>query len=254
MAARSTIGSKFRCAIDAAVALQVIGAGFGRTGTLSLTEALDELGFGPSYHMNDVFRNPSHVQRWLDYGEAGTADWDGLFADYRSTTDFPACCAWNELYHHYPEAKVVLTVRDPGSWWESMSSVLYPTRTLYPRWLTRLVPFTQRWQDMVDRLVWTGTFDGRFEDKAYATSVFDAHIDAVRQHCDPERLLVFQVSEGWQPLCEFLGVPVPNKPFPHVNDAKSLQRRFAGIRWGTRALPYLIGAGVVLGIGSRLVG
>jgi len=174
-----------------------------------------------------------------------------LFRGYRSCVDFPAACAWEELYNEYPDAKVVLTVRDPGSWWESTAAVLYPTRTLYPNWLTRLVPFTQRWLDMTDRLIWSGAFDGRFEDKAYATQVFREHIETVRAHCDPERLLIFEVSEGWQPLCDFLDVPVPNGPFPHANDLKSLQRRFAGIRRGTRLLPYVLGAKSAIAIRRR---
>ncbi len=220
--------------------LQVIGAGFGRTGTLSLQRALDDLGFGPTYHMNDVFRNPSHAQLWLDYADTGVADWDSLFEKYRATVDFPACCAWRDLYEKYPEAKVVLTVRDPDSWWESTAGVLYPTRTLYPGWLKRLIPFTQRWLDMVDRLVWSGTFDGRFLDRTHATQVFRDHLRQVQAHCEPDRLLVFEVSQGWQPLCDFLGVPVPAGPFPHLNDSASLRRRFAGIRWGTRLLPYAL--------------
>lgn len=231
--------------------LRVIGAGFGRTGTLSLKQALDDLGFGPTYHMNEVFRNRSHLQQWLDYAETGTADWSRLFGKYRATADFPACCAWEELYDEYPDAKVVLSVRDPASWWESTATVLYPTRTMYPRWLKRLVPFTQGWLDMTDQLVWSGVFGGRFQDKAYATEVFRQHIEAVRARCDPERLLVFEVSEGWQPLCEFLDVPVPDKPFPHVNDAKSLQHRFAGIRWGTRLAPYLLVAATIAALRRR---
>lgn len=217
--------------------LRIVGAGYARTGTLSLQKALDDLGFGPTYHMNEVFVNRSHVQQWLDYGETGTADWDNLFIKYRSVVDFPASCAWKDLYTEYPDAKVVLTVRDPDSWWHSVANVIYPTRTMFPAWLRTMVPFTQRWIDMVDRLVWTGIFDGRFEDQAHATAIFREHIETVRAHCDPERLLVFEVSEGWQPLCEFLGVPVPDGPFPHLNDSKSLRRRFAGIRWATRLGP-----------------
>ena len=216
-----------------------------------MQQALDELGFGPTYHMNEVFRHRPHVQQWLDFGATGTADWDKLFDEYHSAVDFPASCAWEELYAQYPSAKVVLTVRDPTSWWESTAEVIYPTRTMYPGWLTRLVPFTQRWLDMVDRLVWTGIFDGRFSDKAHAISVFDAHIETVRARCDPDRLLIFEVSEGWQPLCDFLEVPVPSTPFPHANDRRSLQRRFAGIRWGTRLVPYLLAASTALALRRR---
>lgn len=228
--------------------VQVIGAGFARTGTMSMQKALNDLGLGPTYHMNDVFQNPSHAQDWLDYGETDTADWDAMFAKYHAVVDFPASLAWRELYDHYPEAKVVLTVRDRDRWWDSMNAVIYPTRTLFPAWLKRVIPFTQRWTDMVDSLVWTRTFDGKFLDKAYAIQVFDDHVEEVQAYCDPARLLIFEVSQGWQPLCEFLDVPVPATSFPHLNDTASLKRRFAGIRWGTRALPYLVLAALAVAV------
>ncbi len=229
------------------MALNVVGAGFARTGTLSMQKALDDLGVGPTYHMNDVFRNRPHLQQWLDYGETGTADWDNLFADFHAAVDFPAACAWKELYETYPDAKVVLTVRDPEAWWDSVNDVLIPTRTMFPAWLKRAVPFTQGWLDMTDRLIWSGIFGGRFHDRAHAIDVFERHIETVKAHCDPERLLVFNIAEGWGPLCAFLDVPVPDEPFPHLNDSKSLQRRFTGIRWGTRLAPVaLLGAVVAL--------
>lgn len=227
--------------------LRVIGAGFGRTGTLSLKQALDELGLGPTYHMEEVFRHPSHVDRWLDYARSSRVDWDALFAGYSSVVDFPASCAWEELAAVYPAAKVVLTTRDPGQWWTSTASTIYPSRTMFPGWLQRLVPFTRRWLEMTDRLIWTGIFDVRFEDRDHAEQVFEHHTEEVLARCDPERLLVFDVSEGWEPLCGFLDVPVPTREFPHVNDSASLRRRFAAIRWGTRLAPLAalgIGAGV----------
>ena len=231
--------------------LQVIGAGFGRTGTLSMQKALNDLGFGPTYHMNDVFQNRSHVQQWLDFGESGTADWDDLFAKYRAAVDFPASCAWEQLYAEYPDAKVILTVRDPASWWRSTSEVIYPARTMFPAWLRRVVPFTQRWVDMVERVVWTGVFDGRFEDRAYAIEVFEEHIETVKAHCDPDRLLVFQVADGWEPLCDFLGVPVPAEPFPHLNDSASLKRRFAIMRLGTRLAPPVAAVAALAAVARR---
>jgi hypothetical protein len=228
--------------------LQVIGAGYGRTGTLSLKHALEELGFGPTYHMEEVFRHPSHVSRWLEYAADGTADWDRLFDRYGSAVDFPASCAWQDLAVEYPLAKVVLTVRDIDEWWTSTATTIYPTRTMFPAWVKRLVPFTRRWLDMTDRLVWSGIFGGRFEDRDHAKSVFEAHVEAVQERCDGERLLIFEVSQGWEPLCEFLDVPVPAGPFPRVNDSKSLRRRFAAIRWGTRLGPI-----AVLGAGAAVV-
>lgn len=222
--------------------LQVIGAGFARTGTMSMQQALNDLGFGPTYHMNDVFQNPAHAQTWLDYGDTTTADWDAMFAKYGATVDFPASLAWRELYDAYPEAKVVLTTRDPEKWWQSMEAVIWPTRTLFPAWLKRAIPFTQRWTDMVEKLVWKNTFDGKFLDKAHAIAVFNDHVEEVNAYCDPERLLVFEVAQGWEPLCDFLDVPVPSGSFPHLNDTASLKRRFFGIRWGTRAAPVIAGA------------
>jgi len=235
------------------MSLQVIGAGYGRTGTLSVKQALDELGFGPTYHMEEMFRHPSHVRRWLDFADVGTTDWGSLFDGYESAVDFPASCAWQELAAEYPSAKVVLTVRDPDKWWTSTATTIYPTRTMFPAWVKRLVPFTQRWLDMTDQLVWSGIFGGRFEDRAHAMSVFEAHTKTVRERCDPERLLIFEVSDGWEPLCDFLGVPVPERPFPHVNDSKSLRRRFAAIRWGARLGPIaaLVAGAVVVAERAR---
>jgi Sulfotransferase domain len=93
--------------------MRVIGAGFGRTGTLSLKRALEDLGFGPTYHMQEVMRRPSHIGRWLRYARSGEVDWDELFSGFRSAVDYPVSCVWEELASHYPDAKVVLSVRDP---------------------------------------------------------------------------------------------------------------------------------------------
>jgi hypothetical protein len=134
-------------------------------------------------------------------------------------------------------AKIVLTTRDAQSWWSSTATTIYRTRTMFPGWLKRLVPVTSRWIEMVDRLVWDGIFDGRFADRDHAVAVFERHIANVEATCPPGRLLVFDVADGWEPLCSFLAVPVPNGPFPRLNDARALRRRFAAIRWGTRAVP-----------------
>lgn len=217
--------------------LEVIGAGFGRTGTLSLKRALEELGLGPTYHMEEVIRNPSHIRRWLLYARTNTIDWDTVFANFRSGVDFPVSCVWAELAARYPDAKVVLTVRDPQAWWESTASTIYRVRTMFPRWLVRLVPITGWYIEMTDRLVWTGIFGGRFQDRKHAIEVFERHVAEVISTCPPDRLLVFDVADGWEPLCAFLGVPVPHRPFPRLNDASAMRRRIAAVRWGTRAVP-----------------
>lgn len=222
--------------------LQVIGAGFGRTGTLSLKRALDELGFGPTYHMDEVVRRPSHIESWLRYARTGEVNWDELFSGFGSGVDFPVSCVWEELAAYYPDAKIVLTIRDPHSWWTSTATTIYPTRTMFPRWLMRLAPVTGRWIEMGERLVWDGIFDGRFADRDHAIAVFERHRANVEATCPPDRLLVFDVAEGWAPLCAFLDVPIPDRPFPRLNDARTLQRRFTALRWGTRAAPVVAAA------------
>ena len=231
--------------------MRVIGAGFGRTGTLSLKRALEDLGFGPTYHMQEVMRRPSHIGTWLRYARTGDVDWDELFAGFGSGVDYPVSCVWEELASHYPDAKVLLTVRDPQQWWVSTASTIYRFRTTFPVWMLRLVPMTQQWVEMTDRLVWDGIFGGRFADRDHAVAIFEQHIEHVRATCPPERLLVFDVADGWEPLCTFLDVPVPLHPFPRLNDAKVTRRVIAAVRWGTRAAPIVAASAAAGGLAVR---
>ncbi len=232
--------------------MQVIGAGFGRTGTLSLKRALEDLGFGPAYHMQEAMRRPAHVRAWLDYADTGEADWDGLFAEFGSGVDYPVCCVWEDLAAHYPDARVVLTVRDPERWWESTNSTIYGFRSAFSPWFQRAVPMAGRFVEMVERFVWGGLFDGRFTDRDHAIEVFNQHVQHVRSTCPPERLLVFDVADGWDPLCTFLDVPVPDRPFPHLNDAVVTRRVVASVRWGTRAVPVVVTAACAAFVVSRV--
>jgi len=225
--------------------IEVIGAGFGRTGTLSLKHALETLGFGPTYHMRDVMQRPSHITRWHQYAVTGRMEWESVFGRYRSCVDFPASCAWRELIVEYPNAKVVLTIREADQWWKSTATTIYPlTHTAFPRWLRKLAPPVDHWLDMIDRLVWDGIFDRRFEDRDYAIEVFERHISTVRADVPSSKLLIFNVRDGWTPLCEFLAVPTPPGEFPHLNDATPVRRLTTAIRVGTRMIPM---AGICLG-------
>ena len=169
--------------------LRVIGAGFGRTGTLSFKQALEDLGFGPAYHMHEVMRRPSHIERWLRYARTGEMDWDDLFVGFGSAVDYPVACVWEDLASHFPDAKVVLTVRDPQQWWASTVSTIYRFRTAFPAWMLRTVPVARHFVEMVDRLVWDGIFDGRLTDRDDAIAVFERHVRDVQATCPPERLL-----------------------------------------------------------------
>jgi len=209
--------------------LKIIGAGFGRTGTRSLKEALEILGFGPCYHMVEVFEHPEHVAQWDAASKGEPIDWKELLHDYRATVDWPGCTFYKELMTVYPNARVLLSVRDPEKWYESAKSTIYQVnhsrRTLSTSllffFLKLVKPGIAAGVPMNQRLIWHGTFHDRFEDKEYAISVFNQHNEEVKSYVPAEKLLVYSVKEGWEPLCAFLGVPVPDVPFPHLNDREN---------------------------------
>jgi len=219
------------------MSLKVIGAGFGRTGTTSLQAALERLGFGPCYHMGEVFSQPEHIPLWLAAHRGEPVDWERLFGSYRAAVDWPTCTFYRELMRRYPEARVLLTVRNPERWYESALNTVYTAQRQRPpaSWLFAAIPQVRRFVGLADTLVWEGTFGGAFEDKAHAIRVFNAHIEEVKRAVPPERLLVFDVSEGWEPLCAFLGVPVPDEPFPRLNDAAAFREQ-ASWRFFARVL------------------
>jgi hypothetical protein len=218
--------------------LRIIGAGFGRTGTLSLRAALLRLGFGPCDHMHEAFEHPARFTHWyeaLARSRAGQpVDWRPLLDGYRATLDWPAAYFWRELAAAHPDAKVILTVRDPERWYASTERTIFRLRnadaTPWGRAARSLfalaVPAMQDGYRVVDEVIWDGTFGGRFADRRHALEVFARHTRDVVETVPPERLLVFDVRQGWEPLCAFLGVPVPQgEPFPHVNDEASFRRQ-----------------------------
>jgi hypothetical protein len=205
--------------------MKVIGAGFGRTGTLSLKVALEELGFGPCYHMTELINRPRHVAFWRRALDRKPVDWRTFFQPYGATVDWPGCTFYQELMAVYPEAKVLLTVREPSKWYNSTEQTIYSVQESIPHWLHFLLALVSGNFQLADQLIWQGTFHGRFADRAYALEIFQQHIAEVKQVVPAERLLVYQVQEGWEPLCRFLGVPVPEgKPFPHLNDTMQFQQ------------------------------
>ena len=228
--------------------MKVIGAGFGRTGTMSLKAALETLGSGPCYHMTEVFAHPEHAEFWVAAWRGETVDWDGVLGKYKAAVDWPACTFYEELMERHPDAKVILSVRDPVRWYESVRKTIYELSVVVPRHpfyrigytFVRLLVFRGPGNiDLADEIIWDGTFDGRFEDKAYAMEVFERHTEEVKSRVPPEQLLVYEVGQGWGPLCEFLGVEVPDEPFPRLNDAAEMRRRV----WMVRAIaivPYAL--------------
>lgn len=202
------------------MALEIIGPGFGRTGTHSLKLALEQLGFGPAHHMFEVRDRPDLLPAWEAVAQGRSVDWDQVFAGYRAQVDWPGARVWRELTRHWPNAKVVLTVRDPDEWFDSVQATiagLLAARGSHPNAHVNAIA------NMAQALVAEQVFDGRMNDRAHATQVFRDHIEAVRAEIAPERLLVFDCREGWQPLCAFLGVPVPALPFPRTNSSREFK-------------------------------
>jgi hypothetical protein len=203
--------------------IKVIGAGFGRTGTLSLKVALEMLGLGRCYHMAEVFANPGHADRWSAAAD-GDVNWDSLFEGYTCTVDWPSTYFWRELANYYPEAKIILTHRSTESWIKSAHATIFrdilgedpednPTLTAQRK--------------MARKLVVNNTFGGNIEDTANLAAVYEKHNEEVRRTIPAERLLVYEVREGWGPLCKFVGVPVPAVDYPKVNTTEDFQARVA---------------------------
>ena len=194
--------------------LTVIGAGFGRTGTLSFKQALEQLGFGPTYHMLEVFGKADHVATWSDALEGASVDWSTVLDGYHSTCDWPACTFWRELRSANPGAKVVLTRRDPDAWYRSMTATIFETLDRAPA--DDADPGMLAHHQLVQALIRERTFGGDLS-RAHVLEVLAAHEADVIASVPPDELLVYDVAEGWGPLCGLLGVAVPIEPFPNTN-------------------------------------
>jgi Sulfotransferase domain len=208
--------------------LQVIGVGLHRTGSMSVKAALERLGFGPCYHGMEALRRSTDGDHWLAaYGAGGEFDWSVIFEGYRATMDWPTVHVWEQLAAAYPDAKILLTERDPERWWDShvrmfqLSAELDQERTDEQRQWAEESGFA-RMEAALATAVYA-TFDGRGSDKAHCLRVFEQHCERVRRTVPAERLLVYRVQEGWEPLCRLLGVDVPDEPFPCVNVGDNLR-------------------------------
>jgi hypothetical protein len=200
------------------MALRLIGAGLGRTGTLSLKVALEQLGYGPCYHMAEVLMQIDTAPGlWLQAHD-GQPDWNRIFDGFSSTVDYPACIFWKQLADYYPDAKVLLSVRDPQSWFEStQASIFGPMMDLL-----RQTPAAT----FLDRVLFE-QFGDRLHDRDSMIDHFNRHTDAVVSAIPANRLLVYEAKQGWAPLCAFLGVPVPDAPFPRINSREEMAATMA---------------------------
>jgi hypothetical protein len=249
--------------------LQVIGAGFGRTGTSSLQEALEILGFGPCYHMSVVFKDPTGVNKWdtvgvnrMEHHRSPTKqEWEDIFEGHQSTVDFPAAIYYPELLQHYPDAKVILTVRDNSeAWYKSVSETIAPAPPLWDfiYGITGLNnPVFQR---MVLNNIWRPICGGRSQarQKDILIQAFEAHNAKCQATVPADKLLVFNVKEGWEPLCAFLNCPVPAKevPFPRSWNTAAFQamvatKRKKAVKRLLLGTAVIIGTAVVVALGMK---
>jgi len=203
--------------------LEVIGAGFGRTGTLSLKLALERLGFVKCYHMQEVFVHPEHIPQWAAAHRGENVDWEKLYDGYRASVDWPSCNLWQQHAKLYPQAKIILSTRDPDSWYTSVMNTIYRTSTMAR---DSNDPNTRRFGEWVCDITWNRVFDNRVEDRDHAIRVYNAHVENVKATAPKSRLLVFEASQGWEPLCRFLGTEVPNEPYPRVTTSDDFLSRF----------------------------
>jgi len=205
------------------MSISLIGAGYGRTGTLSLKSALETLGYNKCHHMIEVIHTPGEAEKWLQAIDAESVDWDELLAGYQATVDWPACHFYQELADYYPQAKVLLSVRDPQQWFESMSAT-----TLGVIRKRMQASDTLEQKNLGTELVVNAAFNGEIDDSAHGIRMFNQHTKDVIDAIDPDRLLVFDVREGWEPLCQFLDKPVPTSAFPRVNSRDEFEEIFFG--------------------------
>ncbi len=200
--------------------LEIIGAGFGRTGTNSLKLALEQLGYGPCHHMFEVRDNPELLSDWEALANGKSVDWHQVFRNYRSQVDWPGARYWRELIEAYPGAKVILTVREPNGWFDSVQATINPfieARGKHDSDHMNAIA------EMAYKSIIHPIFDDRLSDRSHAISKYEQHIEDVQSSVAVERLLTFDVREGWEPLCTFLNLAVPHTPFPRTNSSKEFE-------------------------------
>jgi len=200
------------------VTIEVMGAGFGRTGTNSMREALNLLGLGPCHHMLEVNAHEEQRALWRAHVRGDSPGWEKLFAGYRSCVDWPSAHYWRELLDVYPKAKVILTYRSAESWWTSFEQTVL-----------RGIEASTDPASLGLALIRDQVFGGRPSDRAHAIAIYEANVAAVRATVPANRLLVHNLGDGWGPLCAHLGVPVPEQPYPKRNSSDDFQNHLVNM-------------------------
>jgi hypothetical protein len=214
--------------------VKIIGVGFGRTGTMSLKAALEQLGAGPCFHMIDLIMGENRqrdLAYWTKIAAGEQVDWHEVFDGWEATVDWPACSRWEELIEAFPDAPVLLNVRDFDGFYKSCQNTILAVKQaamageLEPD-ANREQPAPELW-GVIEALIWQGDFQGRFEDKEWVRSMFEQRIETIKARVPADRLIVWELGvDGWEPLAEALGVPVPDEPFPRLHDTNEFRSEF----------------------------
>ena len=214
------------------MALKVIGAGWGRTGTESLKLALEQLGFDKCYHAYELIANPHQITYWEQLQRGERPDYDALFSGYQAAVDFPVCYHYRELLQQYPDAKIILTVRDPSHWYDSAAKTIFvkpkPGKvrllwflSLFSKRLRYIYRITKNAESFLFGQVWKN----KVSDKVAMIDFFNTWNEEVKRTVPADKLLVYEVKQGWEPLCKFLNVPIPDSPFPKANEHGDFHQR-----------------------------
>jgi hypothetical protein len=214
--------------------MKLIGAGFGRSGTMSVKAALDQLGAGPCYHMKITLKRYHHMRFFMSAWKGKMVNWKRFFRNYNSVVDWPTCSFYKDLMAEFPDAKILLNIRDPEKWYDSMYETIWAIQPAFPFWFPRIV------RTMHDKIIWGDNLKGVFKDRDKTIEVYKEWIEEVKRNVPAEKLLVYEVKEGWKPLCDFLSLPVPDRPFPHINERKSFIRMIRLLKVLNWLVPVLI--------------
>jgi len=224
--------------------MKLVGVGFGRTGTMSLKGAIEELGV-PCFHMIDLIMGENRdrdLPYWVKIADNKPVDWHEVFEPWDATVDWPACSRWEELIEAFPDAPVLLNVRDFDGWYKSVENTILAVKEAaltgeLPQDANRDGPSPELWA-VIEKLIWQGDFQGNFKDRDWTRQMYDDRIETIRRTVPSDRLIMWELGrDGWEPLCEALGVDVPDKPFPRLHDTNEFRTEF-----GLAPLPVTSGA------------
>ncbi len=220
------------------MSIKIIGAGFPRTGTTTLKKALETLGYKDTYHFKDLIANPKKLKHWKELEEKGLTNFEQLFDGFQATVDFPGYPYYKILMEKYPDAKVILTKREVDKWYESTLKTVWkagPQTALAKIVLLSKMIFNTSLREtflcikFMRNTYLKKQFNNKFATEAHAKEVFFKHIEDVKKHVPKNKLLIYDVSEGWQPLCDFLKLPVPDETFPHLNKKENFHEMVKGM-------------------------